>query len=232
MIKPATIGHNQPDTQFEICCAEIEKWYEEAKLWLDGEKVEDEKTAYVVTEIKKKIAAARITAEKARKEDKEPHLEAGRRVDASYKPMLERAVLAEKGCATALLPWEQAQEAKRQEEARILREEAKRKRQYELATNANKDAANLEEIEFAEVLRGDAKKADKLAKRAEKAAEKTSIKTVYKAELKDGMAAVTHYWKLDKQPFLDLVQKMADGEVYRGARTIPGFEIIPEQKVR
>ena len=121
----AGIGHNGGPlpTAFEKAEAEVSKLYEEASLWLDGAKVDSQELADGIANLLNMLRAAEKSADTARKAEKEPHLEAGRAVDAQYKPVLERAKLAADACKKALAPWLQKVEAEKAAAAAMLTRE-------------------------------------------------------------------------------------------------------------
>src|SRR5690606_23282189 len=65
-------------------------------------------------------------ADKERDEKKRPHLEAGRAIDAEYKPLVEAATSAANAIRDVLTQWMRAEEARQRAEA-----EAKRKAEEE-----------------------------------------------------------------------------------------------------
>jgi hypothetical protein len=113
-----------------------------ALAWLDNNQVDSEESAEKAAKLKSDVANSRLAADKARKAEKEPHLEAGRAVDAKYNPLIKAAKTAEAKIASASTAYmlekkrkadaiaEAAAKAAREEQERIEAEE--RARQHNL----------------------------------------------------------------------------------------------------
>jgi hypothetical protein len=236
----AVIGGNMPPepTPYEKAETEIGNLYEEAKLYLDGAAVETQGVADDIANLLNMLRAAEKKAEEARKVEKEPHLEAGRAVDAKFKPLLERVKLAADGCKKALAPWLAKLEAEKAAKAEAARREAEEKARAAQEAIRAAQAANLEEREAAEALLKEAKKAEAAAARAEKDTAKAggstgravSLRTEYRPVLVNEMAARRHYYETRHPELLAFLQSLAEQDVRAGKREIPGFEIVTEQK--
>jgi len=109
------------------------------------EKIEDEDMSRKVTDFAKQVKTARKTGESRRKDDKEPHLEAGRTVDGFYKAEitdpLDKAVKTLESRLTVYQRTKmEAERRRREEEARKAAEEAKA-REEALQTEEDLDSA-------------------------------------------------------------------------------------------
>lgn len=178
------------------------------------------------------------------KVEKAPHLEAGRKVDATYKPLVDEAEAVQKTLKTTL----QAFVIEREREAkRIADEAAKKLREAEEA--AAKAAAVVEaEPEVEDLLAAlapapDLKAAHAEAKTAEMqalAAGRVSsaaggframgLKTVRKAKVTDWSALAAHY--VNNGELRATLEKLANGDIRhaKGADIqIPGVEIVEER---
>lgn len=236
----AVIGGNMPPepTPYEKAETEIGNLYDEAKLWLDGAVIATQGQADDIANLLNMLRAAEKKADEARKVEKEPHLEAGRAVDAKFKPLLERAKLATDGCKKALAPWLAKLEAEKAAKAEAARKEADEKRKAAEDAIRAAQAADLAEREKAEALLKEAKKADAAASRAEKDTAKAggatgraiSLRTEYRPVLVNEMAARRHYYETAHDELLAFLQSLAERDVRAGKREIPGFNVISEQK--
>lgn len=234
------IGHNNPPepTPFELAKEKVDTVCMEARHWLDGAAVNDEKTAGSVSNLLNLLRDAEKKAEAARKEEKQPYLDAGRTIDAKYKELTDQVELAVGACKKALQPWLIAQEAKKKEEAERARREADEKARAAQEALRATAAESLVEKEKAEALYKEAKKAEKVALSAAKETAKAdggigravSLRTEYVPVLTDEKAAARHYWTTDKHSFLDLLKTLASRDVRMGKREIPGFEIKEEKR--
>ncbi|WP_376960167.1 hypothetical protein ABNQ39_20910 [Azospirillum sp. A26] len=238
----AVIGGNMPPaaTAFEKAEAEVTKVYDECALWLDGAKVEDQDTADGIANLLNLLRAAEKAADAARKADKEPHLEAGRAVDAMYKPVLDRAKMAADACKKALAPWLAKVEAEKAAAAEAARREADEKRKAAEDAIRARDAANLEQTAAAEALLKDAKKAEAAAKKAEKSGAKAgngefgravSTRTFHRAEVTNRTDFARYVWANHADEMSEFLAGLAQRLVTNGARELPGVTVHAETKV-
>ena len=235
----AEIGHNNPPVEpFDAFNVHIGDLFEEAKNFLDGEGVKTEGQADSVSKLLDMIRTAAKDADKARAEEKKPHDDAGKAVQAKWKPLLERAELAVDACKKALAPWLQQKEAERRAAAEAARLEAERKAAEAAAAMAAADASDLEAREKAEAMLKDAKKADQAANKVENArsqaaggARATTLRTYYRPELTDPSAALRHYVTARPDALKAFLLSLAETDVREGKRTIPGFTVHEEQRV-
>lgn len=173
-----------------------------------------------------------------RDSEKRPHLEAGRAVDAAYKPLLEAVDDIQKALKTRL----QAFIVARENEARRVAEEARR-----VALEAERAAREAEAEEDAflaatapsvdvEAAVMDAKVADAqvlAASRVSSAAggfAATSLRTKRSAKVTDWAALAAHY--LGTNEVRDLLERMANADLRhaKGAPiSIPGVEVVEER---
>lgn len=143
----------------------------------------------------------RNLGEKLRKDEKEPWLKKCQEIDASYKPI--QSLLLD--CQNILKPkvsiWLKAEKARKEEEARIAREEEERKREAAIALLEAEGSGdnNASPIEVDAALQA-ANEAEKTRRDAEFAARKTSLtggdsrarslKEVWSVEVIDAAALV------------------------------------------
>lgn len=158
------LGHNMPPAIDAFSMA-LDDAYATAKDFLDGQPVETQGQADAIGRIVGEVKRIKKDADEARKAEKEPHLEAGRAVDAKWKPLAERAdtiLTAAQKPLTAYLH----KLAEEQREAAIKgREEAAAKAQEAIAASRAAEGS----IEAVERVRELEKAADKAAKEAARA---------------------------------------------------------------
>lgn len=161
------IGHNMPP-RHEAFAMELEDIRLEAGNFLDGAPVETQEQANAIGTIISSAKRVKRDADAARKEDKEPHLEAGRAVDANYKPVLDTCDSIIKAAQAPLTAYLKKLAAAQAEAERKARKEADRKAQEAIAAQRASEG-NVEAIERAKALQKEADEAEKAAKRAGKA---------------------------------------------------------------
>lgn len=232
------MGHNNPPepSPFEAFTAHIGDLFEEAKNFLDGEGVNSEGEAEAVAKLLDLIRTASKDADKARAEEKKPHDDAGKSVQAKWKPLLERAELAASTCKKALTPWLQKKEAERQAQAEAARIEAQRKADEAAAAIAAARETDLEAQEQAEAMLKEAKKAEAAASKVENSraqaaggARAVSLRTTYRPTLESPSEALRHYASVRPAELKAFLLTLAETDVREGKREIPGFTITAEQ---
>lgn len=232
-----TIGHNNPpEAPFEIYQEKITDLYDEAVNWLDGKPIETEEMAEGVTSLLQLLRKAGKEADDERTKEKAPHLEAGRNVDAKWKPLGELVNRATTAAKQALQPYLKKKAAEKEEADRKLREEADRKRREAEEAFRNSQADDLLAREAAEEKLKEAKIADKTANReARKGAgvagsfgKAVSLRSSYKAILHDPEEALEFFWP--SVEIEECLTAMAQRMVKNGKREIPGFEIRKQEE--
>ena len=237
-METAQLGHNNPPaTSFDLSKDEIDNLYEEATNWLDGDPIESQDIADGVSDLMKMIRDAKKTADAARKLEAKPFDDGKAEVQARYTPIIKKADTAVDVCKKALRPWlELVDQRQREEQAEARRIADEKIREAQEAARAV-DANNLIDREKAEAKIKEAQKADKAATRAEKATAKSgtlgrsvSLRSTWTPVLTDSKAAARHYWTTNQTDIEDTLVNLAENDVRRGKRTIPGFEVKEERK--
>lgn len=231
-------GHNQPpETEFDTVNVKINDLYGEARLWLDGEKVDNERSAEGITTLLNMLRSAKKDAEKAFKDEKAPHAALAKAVDDKYRPLKDKAQRAADACKSALTPWLEAKEKEKDAEVERLRQEAEEKTLTAQKAFASTPLDHLVEREKTELLAEEAKEAEKDARRAAgkssntkgKVGKAVGLRTSHNTTLTDPILAIRHFWPNDE--INELLMKLARQEVRQGVREIPGFEIITKRAV-
>lgn len=234
----AGMGHNLPPepTPFDAFDAHIADLFGEAKNFLDGAAISSDAEAEAVSRLVDEIRKANKDADAARSEEKKPHDEKAKAVQAKWRPLLDRCDLALDAAKKALSPWllklEQENRAKA-EAARLEAVEAARVAQEAMQAAA---ATDLTARDAAETLVKAAKTADTLANRAEKqkahakgGGRAVGLRSTFAPVLTDPAAALAHYRARQPAALKAFLLQLAATDVLNGARDLPGFEIIEER---
>ncbi len=207
-------GHNNPPP-LELHSLAIEELFELANGLTGIETDEQEADAdQLLDEIRK----AKKAADEARKIEKQPHLDASRRIDEAYRAPLLRADLAVDHVKRLLTPYRVARQARLDKEAEDLRKAAQ---EANLAAQEAFSSDDLEaklgaegELRRSRIATAQANKIDRAAK---------GLRTSWEAEIVDHRAALNYYVKREPQAFIGLIKNLADRDA-RGARQpVPGI---------
>lgn len=217
----ANIGHNQPPP-FEAIGLHIEDLFQLVSDTLAGvDAVQNDEQDAALDELLDEFRKAKKTADDERAAEKRPHDDAGKAVQAKWKPYLERCDMATAEIKAKLTPYRAAKIAAREEAARIAREEAEAKQKA--AQEALRRSDDLEARFAAEEQLKQAAKLTAAANRADRSA--TGLRTSWEAEVTDRRAALNHYVKTNPEAFIALIQDLADKDARSEAtrRDIPGI---------
>lgn len=220
----AGIGDNRPSDPFEALKFDIEAELEAARDLAKGGVFSKEQA----DRFGNRIGALRdlgTKAEKTRTEEKEPHLNAGRAVDAKYGPMVKKVDAALKHLRKMVGDWMAAEEAKQraaQQEAEKARREAEAAR---LKAEQDAAAANLPppvEAELPPLPEVHAVKvqAGGVTGRA------VSLRTVKRCVVTDHKKALKKF--ADHEEVVALVAKLAERALKAGT-VVPGAELVEER---
>lgn len=126
--EPAKIEIAPDLAPHEAAAAELKAQQDAAKEWLTslGRKPTNQQEADKAANYAEAFSKIEKNADKSRVAEKEPFLEAGRAVDARYKPITEAAATAKKWMKGIAEEYVKAEAARRAEEARIANEKAQR----------------------------------------------------------------------------------------------------------
>lgn len=217
------IGGNSPPAH-EAIALEVESLFALISDTIDGTAVSNDQQDKQLDGLAKDIRALKNKAEDSRKTEKEPHLEAGRAVDAAYKPVTARCDAALAEIKALLTPYRVAKQKARDEAERKAREEAERK--AEEARNAHKAAETLEERFEAESRMEEAKKAEQAATRINRAP--TGLRTYQIATVTDRKAALLWIAKNDPDALDGFVAEYA--KRHAPTRPMDGVEVNEEKR--
>lgn len=221
-------------TPFDEIILEIDDLYSEAANWADGSPLENKEQCDALDDLDKKLLDAGKRLDALRVEEKRPLDEQVQAIQDRYNPYIQpkkgRVDIARSCLNPVRAAWKESERKRKEEAAAKARAEAEaEKRKAEEAIRAS--AGNLAAREAAEEQLATAKEAEKFANRQERlATTSTGLRTTYTASITDLSAAIKHYWAERKVEFEALVQRLADEDVRRGLRTIPGITITEDKK--
>lgn len=219
-----TAGHNNPpaDAAFGL---HVDSLFTLLSDTLAGGDVTTDEQDAAIDAILDDFRKAGADSEKARKAEKEPHLEAGRQVDTKWKPIVDKAARGASACKDALTPYRTAKQAAKDKAAREAREEAEARQKA--AQDALRQADDLEAKFAAEQQLETAAKLTAVANKIERAP--TGLRTFYEAEITDRKAALLFYLARSPERFEALIQQLADEDARTTRAPVPGI-IFHERK--
>lgn len=171
-------GHNNPPASEAFAMA-INDLKAEADNFLDGEAIENEGQAEAITKIVNDMKEYLRDAEKTRKAEKEPFLQAGRKVDATWKKVTDPAKLVVAAAEKPLTVWRVEQDRIKNAEAKKLRECAEQEAREALAMR--EQANSLADMEAAEEAIKSAKIATATANKIERSS--TGLRTSWETDV-------------------------------------------------
>jgi hypothetical protein len=195
------MGHNQPPEGFEALVARINEEVSKAQAWLNGRSIATQADADRCETWANEFVKLKRQVEAEHKVEKAPHLEAGRKIDAKYKPLVtaaESIVRALKGAVTPFLK---------------QREEEKR-------------AAAAQSIAKGET----AARYDTKAKTSGASGRAVGLRTVRSAVITDLKAAALYFAEANNPELRELLQAICDRCARAGTAPIPGVEFKEEKK--
>ncbi len=215
------LGHNAPPASATMALHIedlFEDLFEEASTAIACGAIQTDEQEAALDALLDELRAARKLADEKRAEEKRPHDEAGKAIQALWKPLLDRCDLATSALKDALTPYREARQRAKDEAARKARIEAEALQQA--AQDALRNSSDLEERFAAEVQLEQAVKLNGAANRIDRSA--TGLRTYWQAEVTDRRAALNHYVVRQPEAFEALIQSLADADA-RGARApVPG----------
>ena len=220
----SSIGGNNPppDAAFSLHIDELFSLLSDS---LAGADVASDEQEAAIDAIMDDFRKASKDADKARAEEKKPHDDAGKAVQAKWKPIIDKADRGLAACKDALTPYRQAKQRAKDEAARKAREEAEAREKA--AQDALRQTDDLEARYAAELELKAANKLAAAANRIDRAP--TGLRTYWEAEIADRKAALLHYIARFPERFEALIQQLADEDA-RGSRApVPGV-IFHERK--
>lgn len=214
------IGHNSGDLSLAEEIADAAK---QAAEWLKSNKIAAKVTADMAANMRARLLDLAKKADKERDEKKRPHLEAGRAIDAEYKPLVEAATSAANTIRDALTQWMRAEEAKQRAEAEAARkaeqERLEKERAALIAANPIAEFTEEQPLPLAPV-------EPPKVQAGGQAGRKAGLRTVTRFELTDYAAALAHV--KDHKDVVAAVEKACFAMAKAGA-DVPGVKRIEER---
>ncbi len=230
MSASTNIGHNNPppEAAFDIHVSELFTLLSDTLTLGDDGKPLPVTTAEQeasIDSLMDDFRKASKDADTARATEKKPHDEAGKAVQAKWKPIIDKANKGVSACKAALEPYRVEQQRIKNEAIAKAREEAAAKERA--AQEAMRQSDNLEAQLMAEADFAAAKKLTAAANRAERGP--TGLRTHWEAQIADKTAALKHYLATQPDEFVALIQTLADRVARANRPVVPGV-IYHEQK--
>lgn len=214
-----TLRNSPRHLAFEM---EIDELFALASDTLEGEVATDEQEAGLA-DLLDQIRQAEKDAEAARKEEKQPHLDAGRKVDADWKPGLDKAKAAISAIKDKLTGYRVAKQRAAEEAARMAREEAEAKMR-----TAQAKLAEPEHLQARFDAEAEVKDAQKLAAQANKIDRApTGLRTRQIAVVEDREALLQHVMKHDPAALTAWLENYAQRAL---PSQLPGVRIEIERR--
>jgi hypothetical protein len=221
----APIGHNAPpaDVAFSL---EVDDLFSLLSDTLAGGEVTSDEQDAAIDAILDDFRKAATDADKKREVEKKPHLEAGREVDAKWKPIVDKAKRGAAACKEALTPYRIAKQAAKDEAARKARAEAEERARAAQATLKQSDDletkfAAEQELEAAHKLAAVANKIDRSA---------TGLRTTWTHRVINRRELLLHVVERYPEDLADMLNEFVRRQVASGLRTMPGVEILEQKR--
>ena len=213
------------DNSGEIDPAETLKDQIDAALKASSEyaKVADDKTAAKALSLRNRLNELSGQAEKIRVKEKEPHLEAGKAVDAKWQPLVKKAKAGADSVRDAIGAWEteklrrQREEERKERERIAAAEKAAREQQGEVALMEQPAPSAPVEAAPTSIRPSYGKAAS------------VSVKTIVK-DVTDWQALAVYM--SGHAELQDLLRKLAQRALDAGRTNVPGITTTEEAKVR
>ena len=251
----AQVGGNAPPPEAEIkpeweaVKIHMDDLLTEAANWAGGTRIETQEQADKVGQLRQLLQDSAKLADKARVEEKKPLddkiAEIQGRYNAYTAPLKNKkpgsVSKAVQALGNLLTPWLNRLEAEKRAREDAARKEAEEKQAAALAARQEaKKADDLADMDQADDLLSEAEEAAAALKSVER--EKVQAKGEFRAigirsywtatlNQGEGGKALVHYAKAQPDRVKTFLQQLADEDVRKGAREIPGFTITEERKV-
>lgn len=219
------LGHNQPpaDASFGL---HIDELFSLLSDTLAGGEVSTDEQEAAIDALLDDFRTASKDADKAREAEKKPHLDAGRAVDATWKPIVDKAKRGADACKDALTPYRTAKQKAKDEAARKLREDAdatQRALQEKLrsADDLETKFAAEQELEQAQKLVATANKIDRSA---------TGLRTYWQHRIVNRKELLLHVIDRYPEDLADMLNEFVRQKVAGGLREMPGVEITEQKR--
>lgn len=218
-----TLSNHPP--AYEAFSLHIEELFALVSATTAGATVENDDQDAALDDLLDQMRKAKKDADAERAAEKKPHDDAGKAVQAKWKPLLDRCDMGMAEIKNLLTPYRNAKQKAKDEAARIAREEAAAKEQA--AREALQSSEDLEERFAAEEQFKQAQKLKAVANKIDRSA--TGLRTSYRAEITDYAALLRHYKERRPDDLKAWLVEQANRDVRAGERGIPGVTVVEER---
>lgn len=181
-----------------------------------------------ITALRDDLKRAAADADNARKAEKQPSLDEGKRIDGKWKPLTDRPTLGVKVCNAALTPWNNARQAEKDAESERLRKEAEELAAAATTAFQESKATDLDARAEAEELAKKASKAAAVAKRIDKAP--TGLRTYWTSEVTNYGELLAYMKEHRPADLKAMLQDYAAAKCRAGERNLPGVSFTSEKR--
>lgn len=239
VIEAPPMGHNNPPepTLIEAARETISLLDCEAANWFDGTPIANEKQAEDVARLLDSARKAEKQFDATRKSEKQPHDDAAKAVDATWKPVITDAKRIVEIAKAAQTTWlikldneKRAREEAARKEADAKAAEARRlaaENDGSLAAAKARDAA-IEEAKKAEAAAARASH-DKANAKGDGMARAVSLRSTWRAAVENRRALLNHIAVKAPDDLTAFVEEWAARAVRGGARELPGVRVYEER---
>ena len=189
------LGHNQPPA-LEAMSLHIDDLFALVSDSTAGGQVTTDEQEAALDALMDDLRKAGKEADAHRKAEKQPHMDAGKAVDAAWKPIIDKCNSGVAHLKDLLTPYRVAKQKAKDEAARKAREEAEAKERA--AVEALRGADSLEAKFEAEAEIKEAGKIKAAANRSDR--EATGLRTYQVAVVEDYKALLQHIMRNDPEP--------------------------------
>lgn len=219
------IGHNAPPL-FDGYSLHIEDLFALISDTVAGGEVATDEQENALDSLLDEVRKAKRDADAARADEKRPHDDAAKAVQAKWKPLVDRCDMAAAEIKRLLTPYRDAKQKAKDEAAKRAREEADARQAA--AQEALRTSDDLQERFTAEQDLKAAKKLTAVANKIDRSA--TGLRSYWEPELTDAAAALRHYREHQPKALKEWLLEQAAKDVRAGARAIPGFNIKEDRR--
>lgn len=227
------IGGNNPPA-YDAYSMALDDAYSTAKDFLDGKPVETQGQADAIGRIVGEVKKIKKDADAARADEKRPHDDAGKAVQAKWRPLLDRADTILTAAQKPLTAYLNRLAEEQRETERVAREEAARKAQEAIEASRQADG-DIAAVERVKTLEREADQAAKAAARAGKAKAHVSgmdraigLRTYQVAVVTDRKALLLHVIDRDPAALTEWLTEYARKAL---PMQLPGVTIRTDRKV-
>lgn len=233
---PAPIAPPAPDP-FETVRVHLDDLVMEARNWADGTAIKTPAQADEISFLIDQLRKGAKMADDLRKKTKQPHLDAGKAVDDLFKPILTATDRAIDATKRTLAIWLTEKEREKAEATAAAAAAALAASRQAAMARALADDTDLESQEAADAATQDAEELAKGAKKIAAApvaatggARAMTLRSYFTARIVDRRETLKHYAATQPEKLEAFLLTLAQADVNRGVRTLPGVEVDEDRR--